>query len=363
MVNKDFKISQEFLECTRSEYLDNKLAASKKQIKTLILIVASVNLALIIPDFLLVARSSSIGIIIMRVVFSLGLLLLYTKIKIITFKLFIIVTTAAELSGIGIFLYVLTQYNEPNLLIQTLGLIIISILVFLVPNRWQQMIVINAIAAICFFLCIIFIVGNIDWMEFTVSVFYVAIAMFLGGFFTRNTELLQHGEFVIRQRFERLSTTDYLTKTANRLKLEEEAERWINFCQRKRRPLSMVYFDIDNLKMINDTYGHATGDVVLISLTSLIRKQLRHYDILSRMGGDEFVLLLPDISLDNAIIFTERIRKSIEENTFDNNISLTCSFGIVAMKEDSSFTSMILEADQLMYTGKKLGKNHIQWKT
>lgn len=361
MINKESE-SPDNVTSIRTAFFDYKLETSKKYIRNIIVIIALVNVLLLIPDMVLLDSPSKVLCVIMRGAFSLILLLVFFQFKNIkTFKLYSTVTTACELAAIAIFLGVLNLYDQPSFLIQTLGLITIILIVFLVPNRWWLMVTVNVVAAIGYFLYFNFLIGLVEPMGFFAGITYVLLMLLICAVFARNTEKHQFMEFKAKKELEHLSTIDYLTKTVSRLKLEEEAERWIKFCQRQKLPLSLIFFDIDNLKRINDTYDHATGDSVLISLAKLIRKQLRHSDILARWGGDEFVVLFPNVALDNAIILTERIRESIEENTFVNNINVTCSFGIVTMKDNSSFEKLVLEADHLMYTGKKQGKNHVQW--
>ena len=198
-------------------------------------------------------------------------------------------------------------------------------------------------------------------MELCASVVYISISILLCAFSARNSEIHQYREFVAKSELERVGSVDYLTNTANRFKMEEEAGRWIDFCHRQGYPLALVFIDIDDLKTINDRFGHNAGDSVLMNMTHIIRSQIRNTDILARWGGDEFVLLMPNMTLDNAIGVSERIRSAIINNNFTKGIRVTCSFGVVAMKDGSVFQNLIEEADTLMYTGKKLGKNNVQW--
>lgn len=131
------------------------------------------------------------------------------------------------------------------------------------------------------------------------------------------------------------------------------------FCRRQGLPLSIVFFDIDNMKNINDSYGHAIGDFVLTTLTKLVKNQLRGSDSLARWGGDEFVILLPSVTLANATALTERIGNRIQEYTFIEGYCVTCSFGVVEMKAGSDFETMVSQADKLMYDSKKHGKNSV----
>jgi diguanylate cyclase (GGDEF)-like protein len=98
---------------------------------------------------------------------------------------------------------------------------------------------------------------------------------------------------------------------------------------------------------------------VLTNLTEIIQSQLRSTDIVARWGGDEFVILFPETSLEAAVKVTERIRSLVEENLFFNGISVTCCFGVADMKDRSDFYDILGEADRLMYSGKQLNKNRI----
>lgn len=95
--------------------------------------------------------------------------------------------------------------------------------------------------------------------------------------------------------------------------LEEEAERWMIFCRRQGPPLSVVFVDADNLKPINDRYGHLAGDKVLAEIVTRMRAILRKSDIVSRRGGDEFIMLLPDSDLGKTVEISETIRLNIHK--------------------------------------------------
>lgn len=345
----------------QSDYYSYKLGTSKKFVRIMILAAALFNFILLIPDLYLIDGNVK-NLCIIRIAYSLILLGVYFQLKNIkTFKLFSLVITVCELTAFTIFLYILSLYHGPNFLIQTMGIITLIILIFLVPNWWPNMVAVNMLGAGVYFIYFSMFIGFIDQTQLWAGMAYVLVAIFLCGYAAFDTEKHQFREYEAKRELEHLSSIDYLTNTANRFKMEEEAERWIKFCHRQGLPLSLVFFDIDDLKTINDQYDHFTGDSVIKDLAKLIRKQLRSSDILARWGGDEFVVLFPNITLADAIVLTERMRDIIEANNFTKSIKVTCSFGIVTMKDDSSLESLILEADHLMYTGKKLGKNHVQW--
>jgi diguanylate cyclase (GGDEF)-like protein len=142
--------------------------------------------------------------------------------------------------------------------------------------------------------------------------------------------------------------------------LENEANKWLEFCRRHDLNLSLVLIDIDNLKQANDEHGHLVGDKILYDVSQIMKKELRANDVCVRWGGDEFVLLLPDTSVDQARILSERIRKSITEHNLKGpKINVTCSFGITSMTKGQSLEDMIHQADESMYVAKSEGKNKI----
>jgi len=347
----------------KESYYDYKLFVSQKYISILILVASLVNLLLLIPDLTLIESTAKrISIIIVRVVFSLILISVHLRInKIKTFKQFAKVISICEIIAFVVFLFIFSLYSPPSFLIQTIGLIILIIISFFVPNQWNNMLYIAVLGSIGFFVCASVFVESVNMTEFWAALVYVLISILFCAISANNSEKNQFKEFKAKRELQHISSTDYLTKTANRFKMEEEAGRWIAFCKRHDLPLSLVFIDVDNMKIINDRFGHSAGDSVLANLAKMIQKQLRSSDILARWGGDEFIMLFPNVTLNNAIELTERIKNCIKEGSVNKEIEVSCSFGIVEMKEDSNFKTMLLKADHLMYEGKKNGKDSIQF--
>ncbi len=342
-------------------YFDYKLQATRNYVYKLLICVSFINLLLLIPDLTMIGNTSAkICISIIRPVYSITLFILSYRIKEIkSFKSFSIINSICELIAVGIFLFVFSQYSQPNFLIQSMGLITLIIIVFLFPNRWVNMLLIALLGSVGFFICASVFVKSVDIEEYVAAVVYVAIAIFLCGGSAISAEKHQFREFVAKSQLEYLSSTDFLTDTANRFRIIKEAEGWLASCKQQELPLSLVFIDVDDLKIINDRYGHSAGDSVLSDLAKLIQTQLMSSDVLARWGGDEFVILLPNASLDNAISFTKKIETGIREAVFCEGIRVTCSFGIVEMQKDSTFDALICEADKLMYDGKQHGKDSI----
>ena len=187
----------------------------------------------------------------------------------------------------------------------------------------------------------------------------MAAAITLCAVFAYYFHRYQYGEYVAKSELQNIYSTDRLTKVGNRIKLEEEADRWMEFCSRHNLELSLVLIDIDNLKQINDEYGHLIGDHVLFDTAQVMCAQLRKNDVCARWGGDEFVLLLPYTGVEKARALSERIRKTVSEHLFRTHIKITCSFGIAGIKKGCSLEQLIEQADHTMYLAKKEGKNSV----
>ncbi len=167
--------------------------------------------------------------------------------------------------------------------------------------------------------------------------------------------------------FRELSETDYLTGIFNRRKFEKSLNEYVKLAFRYNRPLSLIMFDIDHFKEINDNYGHQIGDSVLIELTGLIKVNLRETDFFARFGGEEFIILMPETNLAYAKAKAESLRKLIEENTFKYIYKLTCSFGVVEYGEKDNLgntqgiiNSLVKRVDNALYMAKENGRNRVE---
>ena len=161
-----------------------------------------------------------------------------------------------------------------------------------------------------------------------------------------------------------LSVLDGLTGLYNRRYIMELFKIEFNKTGRYNTALSIVMIDIDDFKKINDSYGHLSGDMVLKSLSNIIKSNLRNFDLPGRYGGEEFILILPETSKDKGKIVAERIRKQVEDYTFKTisgeAISITISLGISGLgdlTEIKSEMELIKIADSRLYQAKKEGKN------
>ena len=160
-----------------------------------------------------------------------------------------------------------------------------------------------------------------------------------------------------------LATTDGLTALSNRRHFEELARaEWTRF-QRYGRPLSLLLLDIDNFKSINDRFGHDAGDLVLKAVAFICKTTKRQTDVAARIGGEEFVLLLPETDEAAAEIAAERLRKAIQVNTRalpGENLEVTVSIGVAgASLAMSGFEVLLKRADEALYEAKRTGRNRV----
>jgi diguanylate cyclase (GGDEF)-like protein len=164
----------------------------------------------------------------------------------------------------------------------------------------------------------------------------------------RNAELLVE--------VERLATRDELTGIANRRLFDESLARETVRSQRLGVPLSLVVFDVDHFKQINDTFGHLAGDDVLRDVASALVSGTKGFDVAARLGGDEFVLLLPGCAQDDALGVAERVREGIIRHT--TVAAVTISAGVATMPENAvDGERLVSAADAALYEAKRLGRD------
>ena len=161
----------------------------------------------------------------------------------------------------------------------------------------------------------------------------------------------------------RLMTVDGLTELHNKRFFEEAIEKEVSRSQRYTRELSLVLFDIDFFKRINDTYGHLAGDAVLRQLGTIVRGRLRSHDIAARVGGEEFAILLPEVDRAGAVKLAEELRRLVQQSIFrfeGVRIDVTISLGVTEWSTQiGNVESFIRTADEKLYEAKRRGRNRV----
>jgi diguanylate cyclase (GGDEF)-like protein len=187
-----------------------------------------------------------------------------------------------------------------------------------------------------------------------VKIGHTIFKFFCGG----NIELSYHEEIY------RLMTFDGLTRVHNKRAFETALEREVSRSHRYRRPLTLLLFDIDHFKRVNDECGHLAGDAVLRQLASLISANIRREDLLARVGGEEFALVLPEIARDHAASVGEKLRLLVERTPCrfeDESMPITCSFGVaeLGLTPPMGATELYKLADEKLYAAKRGGRNRV----
>lgn len=180
----------------------------------------------------------------------------------------------------------------------------------------------------------------------------------LNGVASQAAIAIRHAQLYQAQ--EENALTDELTRLPNRRAL---AQRFLQEMQRARRhhkAIAFLMIDLDNFKLVNDTYGHLNGDAVLAELASIISTGARESDVCSRYGGEEFAMILHETTEAGARTLAERIRNKVSAATFPGGLKLTISIGVAATDEPAQFTTLIERADQALYMAKQGGRNQVR---
>jgi diguanylate cyclase (GGDEF)-like protein len=158
----------------------------------------------------------------------------------------------------------------------------------------------------------------------------------------------------------KLARTDLVTGISNMRHFYEIAELEMELARRNNQPVSLVYFDLDEFKEINDRHGHFIGDDLLRLVSRTVQSNIRRGDLLARVGGDEFIILMTNTTAEDAANIVERIRSELCEIEIDHCKDISGSFGVYTIsKPNLSVDALVNEADKLMYKAKNNGKNTI----
>lgn len=157
-----------------------------------------------------------------------------------------------------------------------------------------------------------------------------------------------------------LATTDSLTGIANRREFTAILTSEVARAKRYNTPLSLVMYDIDYFKRVNDSFGHDIGDYVLQTLTHLVKQNIRSADVVARWGGEEFMLLMPQANLQGASTAANKLRQEIADYQFDKVNHLTVSFGATAYDPADDLNSLLKRADDALYQAKQNGRNRVE---
>lgn len=300
----------------------------------------------------------SIGIIFLcRVAFlSLSLLFYFKPDYFLNSSAFLKITIY-ELILILLFFIIALKHENPHFIFQAFAVNVIVIgIFFLIPNLQKYRLFLASFTLIIF-LIISIVLYHPPSLEITSISVYLSLNILLSSIASYSLGKYTRLDFVNKLHLSELSMKDSLTTTYNRLKFNESLSRELGRAKRYENTFSLIMFDVDHFKQLNDEKGHIFGDRVLIELANMVGEAVREFDIFARWGGDEFIILLPQTDSREAAAIAERLRKLIYNSTLKKEMTLTCSFGVTALAKEDDEESIMKRVDLALYKAKERGRN------
>ncbi len=366
MMEKPISVFCEFTDRNlETEFFTADFLSSLKYMKPLILFLAILNTLFVIPDFFLTKDTGSfIVIAIFRTLFLVISLLFFFRLEHIgnPYRISAWISVCESLCFLN-FILVFWQYSSPDFLVQVLSMILLILSVFLVPNRWIYMVIVTLIGSACFFVvAFVKYAGQLSTSIFSAGIVHTALIIVLSALSSYRAYSSKRYNYAINKELEKISFTDSLTGLINKAKLYDEINMWMRFSSRYKTPLSLILFDIDDFKLINDKCGHLVGDEVIVKVIATVHKMIRETDTLARWGGDEFTIIMPHTNRLQAVEITERIRKFISDEELIPGLKISCSFGVASFtRKVTDVDQFIRAADRALYKAKNSGKNVVMY--
>ncbi len=343
-----------------SQFLDHGMSGQTKAAAIVALIFGVMFMLFLGSDIYAVEYISSIMIIaIIRVLFLfISITVFLVAKRVMKHTNLIILLTAYEAVIAAAFMVILGQYDSLGY-VSFLGLMVISLAIYVIPNKVMLTQIISVLMSILFFLYPAQKIEGLGEYDIYKMIAYQIIVLIYCNINASLTNSYKRKQFAAARELLTLSVTDPLTGIYNRAKLDVDMEKWVNFSNRYGDPLSLILFDIDDFKRINDNCGHLAGDNVIKDIVATIKKSIRNTDVFARWGGEEFVILLPNTDNRQAGEMAERLRICIRDNLCDPAKNITCSFGIATLEKGGTAQSLLLKADDLLIQAKAGGKNKV----
>jgi len=280
----------------------------------------------------------------------------------------LILVTLTELAVFVIYLFnmyasaLLTSGRQTGELAIThfMSVLILILAVFLIPNRLKNCLFAGLFIITCYLIFAFAFLGQIDSPSIQQQGIYLGICLFSCSILIYSRENSERKHFADKKQLEFMTITDWLTSIYNRRRFEYVLGLWIK--NMRHDPFCLLFFDIDDFKKVNDTFGHEAGDEVLVKTTEIVSSKIRDDDIFARWGGEEFVVLFGGINIDMGRELAERLRKAVEDNPCGEAGKITISIGVVQYhrgEDNESPENFVKRADEKMYEAKKAGKNRV----
>ena len=348
-------------EALEKEFYNAEIAKHLNYVKFTILLVGLVYFLFILPEYFILTDSGDfIAVLLNRIFVVVMLGFLYFKVsRDRRYDGLIYWFTAYEVMISLSFIYIANQFPAPDFMIQAYSVMVIILAIFLINNRWLYSILTSLFISIGYLAFAALRFENVTTSEFLAAALHLLLVVLLSSIASYSINYYKRIQYLNNLELIRIAEHDPLTGIFNKAKFNKEYARLSERRRQQNGCLSIVMFDIDNFKAINDRYGHLTGDGVLIELAVLVARNIRSDDVFVRWGGEEFVLTFPDTPLQQANEIAEKLRALISEHTFDRIDHLSCSFGVAAYQDGDDLDSVLRRADQRLYMAKRLGKNRV----
>lgn len=345
-----------------NEYFDSMMKKDKKYLSPLILLVAIVYTLFMIPEYLFLSNGSNyLHLVAIRILTLVIILYLYHMVKKSrdSNKISLLISII-ELILAGSYFVLISQYDTVEFFLKVMDLLVLISVIFILPNKFGNKVIVSLILYGSFFIMAGYKFQYVENQHFAAGMVYSFLMIFILTITYYKVNYYNRVNYTHELELKILSETDHLTGIYNRIKFDDELDRWIRHKARYKGALSLIMMDFDEFKLINDRYGHLAGDRVLKDGVNVIKKIVRNTDIFARWGGEEFILLLPETSCDKAAALAERIRKALEEYEFHTGDRVTCSFGVVEIVEGETMQNAVNRVDELLYKAKGNGRNRVE---
>jgi|CZCB01.1.fsa_nt_gi two-component system cell cycle response regulator len=343
------------------EFAGQEMIHSKKSVRSAALLLGVLYFALAAADFSRIGDKKVLSVFLLNRILFLAVSILFSFLlgNVKKPENYYLSITAYEITGAFFLMWTFFLNETPVFMIQYLNILILLLLVFIIPNRTVYTVTAALGISLCFHLFSSINGMAINDREFIAAVVHSGLIIVLFSMYSLLVNRYKRINYLENKVLRRLSSRDALTGIYNRQRFEEELRRAIKHAQRYGTQLSLVLFDIDNFKAVNDGYGHLVGDKVLVEFVSIVGTEIRETDFFARWGGEEFALILPGADKRDATLLANRLRDRICSTYINPVGQITCSFGIDSYRQGDDCETLFKRVDRLMYIAKQAGKDQV----
>ncbi len=350
---------------TETRFRESELEAMRHLLSILIPILGCAFASFAIPDFVVLGNSDNFTVAAaLRALFLITCLFATSRLR-HHWKPAEAQRLIAFVSVLGSIAYgaVLFLYRNENYYLQSMSVLIMIPALFLMPNSIALSCGLSVLIAASGLLCLPFLESRMRLREISAIVVYYLLALGIGLVAAWRTGRARRLEFSRAEELERISGTDPLTGLANRRAFEKYLDALLCGPEIGRGLSALGVLDLDNLKPVNDRFGHEAGDLVLRDTASSLRTVLGDSGLAGRWGGDEMVFCIRNAGMVEAQAIAQKIRMAFDAMDFGQGIRVTASIGLTALGPDDDTKTAISRADSALYRAKESGRNRVElWK-